>query len=57
MQKFLHRNDIGRKGIKDDEIITFLLTTRRPTLERRDDDFYKRQLCHAHYCLVHLSVF
>jgi hypothetical protein len=49
-------DDIGRKGIKDDEIITFLLTKRRPTFFSRDDDFYKRQLCHTHYCLVHLSV-
>jgi hypothetical protein len=24
VQKILHRNDISRKGIKDDEIITFL---------------------------------
>jgi len=48
--------DIARKGIKDDEIITFLLTKRRPTFFSRDDDFYKRQLYHAHYCLVHLSV-
>lgn len=49
-------DDVGRKGIKDDEIITLLLKKRRPTCFSRDDDFYKPQLCHARYCLVHLSV-
>jgi hypothetical protein len=49
-------DDVGRNGIKDDEIITFLLTKRRSTFFSRDDDFYQRQLCHARYCLVHLSV-
>lgn len=48
--------DIGTKGMKDDEILVFLRTKRRSTFFTRDDDFYKRQLCHAHYCLVHLSV-
>jgi hypothetical protein len=48
--------DIGRKGMLDDEIITFLLQLRRPTFFTRDDDFYARQLCHARYCLVYLSV-
>jgi len=49
-------DDIGKKGMKDDEIITLLLTKHRPTFFSRDDDFYKRQLCHARYCLVYLSV-
>ena len=33
--------DIGRQGLKDKEI---------------DSDFYRRTLCHAKYCLVHLDV-
>ncbi len=28
----------------------------QPTFFSRDDDFYKRQLCHARYCLVYLDV-
>jgi hypothetical protein len=29
---------------------------RRPTFFTRDIDFYKRNLCHARYCLVYMSV-
>lgn len=48
--------EVGRKGMKDDEIIPFLLTLRRPTFFTLDWDFYKRSLCHARYCLVYLDV-
>jgi hypothetical protein len=48
--------EIGRKGMKDDEIISFLLTLRRPTFFTLDWDYFKRTLCHAQYCLVHLDV-
>ena len=48
--------DLGRKGMKDDEIIPFLLTQRRPTFFTRDMGFYDRKLCHARYCLVCLAV-
>jgi hypothetical protein len=48
--------DIGRKGLQDDEIIPFLLEVRHPTFFTRDIDFYKRNLCHAHYCLVYMTV-
>mgnify|MGYP001602728266 CR=1 FL=1 len=48
--------DAGRKGMKDDRVIPFLLTLRRPTLFTTDADFYKRDLCHSGYCLVHLDV-
>ncbi len=44
--------DVARKGIKDDEIISFLIRKRQPTFFTRDDDFYHRHLCHARYCLV-----
>ncbi len=47
---------IGRNGMLDEEIIPLLQRLRRPTFFTRDDDFYKRNLCHARYCLVHLSV-
>ncbi len=47
--------EIERKGIKDDEIIPFLLQQRRPTFVTLDGDFYKRRLCHPRYCLVYLE--
>ena len=48
--------DIGRKGMKDDEIIPFLHGQRRPTFFTRDLGFYERRLCHPRYCLVCLAV-
>ena len=48
--------EVGRKGMKDDEIIPFLLSLRQPTLFTMDRDFYNRDLCHARYSLVYLDV-
>lgn len=48
--------ELGRKGMKDEEIIPFLHQLRRPTFFTRDLGFYERHLCHANYCLVCLSV-
>ena len=48
--------DIGRKGLKDKEIITFLLGLQRITFFTLDTDFYQRLLCHPRYCLVCLDV-
>ncbi len=48
--------DIGRQGIKDPEIIPFLLTLRRPTFFSLDFDFYNRRFCHAGYCLICMEV-
>ena len=48
--------DVGRKGMKDDEIIPFLHSLRRPTFFTRDLGFYDRSLCHAQYCLVCMAV-
>ena len=48
--------DIGRKGMLDEAIIPLLLGLRHPTFFSRDSDFYKRDLCHNGYCIVHLSV-
>jgi hypothetical protein len=48
--------DIGRKGMKDDEIIPLLLQLDRPTFFTLDGDFHDRRLCHDRYCLVHLDV-
>ncbi len=49
-------HDIGHKGLKDKEIIIFLLQLRRVTFFTLDSDFYKRPLCHTKYGLVHLDV-
>jgi hypothetical protein len=48
--------DVGRKGMKDDEIIPFLHSLRRPTFFTRDLGFYDRSLCHAQYCLICMAV-
>jgi len=39
--------EIGRKGMKDDEIIPLLLDCDRPTFFTLDSDFYDRRLCPA----------
>lgn len=48
--------ELGRKGMKDDEIIPFLLTLQQPTLFTLDWDYDKRSLCRGRYCLVCLDV-
>ena len=47
---------LGRPSIKDDEIIPLLHQLTRPTLFTCDARFYRRELCHAGYCLVRLDV-
>ena len=47
--------DVGRRGIKDQEIIALLHRLRRPPFLTHDEDFYARHLCHARYCLVYLA--
>ena len=49
-------NDLGRKGMKDDEVISLLHQYDRPTCFTLDSDFYDRRLCHRGYCLVHLDI-
>ena len=48
--------ELGRKGMKDDEIIPFLLALQQPTFFTLDWDYFKRRWCHARYCLVYLDV-
>jgi hypothetical protein len=48
--------DLGREGMKDDEIIPLLHELDRPTFFTLDSDFFDRRLCHARYCLVHLDI-
>ena len=48
--------DVGRGGMQDEEIITFLHGLNRPTFFTRDNDFCKSTLCHPKYCLVYLAI-
>lgn len=48
--------DLGRKGMKDEEIIPFLHSKRNTTFFTRDRDFDERKYCHPRYCLVYLAV-
>lgn len=48
--------ELGRKGLKDNEIIPLLLQLRSPTFFSLDSDFYKPKLCHLRYCLVYVDV-
>ena len=48
--------DLGRKGMKDDDIIPLLHQLDRPTFFTLDGDFYDRRLCHDGFCLVYLDV-
>ena len=47
---------VGRGGMDDDEIIPLLHQLDRPTFFTLDADFFRRQLAHEGYCLVHLEV-
>ncbi|MFQ5641942.1 MAG: hypothetical protein ACE5IR_28540 [bacterium] len=48
--------EIGRRGLKDPEIIPLLLQQRRLTFFTLDSDFDKLKYCHSHYGLVFLNV-
>ena len=48
--------EVGRKGMKDDEIIPLLMQLHRPTFFTLDTGFFHSQLCHSRYCLVYLDV-
>jgi hypothetical protein len=48
--------EIGREGMKDDEIIPLLHGLNGPTFFTLDDDFFKPRLRHGQYCLIYLDV-
>jgi hypothetical protein len=48
-------HEIGRLGMKDDEIIPLLHELPPVTFFTRDLGFYHRRLCHDGYCLVCLA--
>jgi hypothetical protein len=49
-------HEVGREGMKDEEIIPLLHQLGPVTFFTRDLGFYHRRLCHANYCLVCLAV-
>lgn len=49
-------DDIGRKGMQDEEILPLLHQLHRPTFFTRDRDFRDRKVCHPRYCIVFLKV-
>ncbi len=49
-------HEIGRQGMKDEQIIPLLHKLRYVSFFTRDLGFYRRQLCHANYCSVILAV-
>ena len=48
--------EVGRQGMKDDEIIPLLHSLKQPTFFTRDLRFYDCDAPHAGYCIVVLSV-
>jgi hypothetical protein len=48
--------EIGREGLKDDQIIPLLHELNKPTFFTLDDDFFKQRFCHAQYCLIYLDI-
>lgn len=48
--------EIGRGGMKDDEIIPMLHQLKQVTFFTLDDDFFRPDLRHAGYCLIYLDV-
>lgn len=49
-------NEVGRAGMKDDEILPLLHHLRRPTFFSLDLGFYRRTHCHPRYGIVCLDV-
>lgn len=48
--------DIGRKGLKDKEIISLLMRFRKPTFFTLDFDFFESRLSHQKYAIVCMDV-
>lgn len=48
--------DMGRFGMKDEEIVPLLHRLHHVTFFTRDQGFYRRELCHTNYSIVCLAV-
>ncbi len=49
-------HDIGRKGLKDKEIIPLLFQLRKPTFFTLDFDFFDYRLRHPRYAIVCMDI-
>ena len=49
-------HEVGRQGMKDEEIVPLLHELKRATFFTRDLGFYKRYFCHSYYCLTILDI-
>lgn len=49
-------HEIGKQGMTDTSIISFLHKSKPATFFTRDLGFYKQKNCHPHYCLMILEV-
>ena len=49
-------DDVGRKGLRDLEVVGLLQRGRRLTFISMDRDYYRSDWRHARYCLVFLDV-
>ena len=48
--------DLTSKGVSDADIIPLLHRLKQPTFFTHDADFWRPELSHANYCIVHLAV-
>jgi len=48
--------ELGRKSLSDEHIRTILRRLKRRTFITGDDDFYKREYCDKHYCIIFFSL-
>ena len=48
--------DLTSKGTSDSDIIPLLHRLKQPTFFTHDVDFWRPDLSHANYCIVHLAV-
>jgi hypothetical protein len=48
--------DFKQKGIKDEQIITFIQQINGVLFLTGDSDFFKKEYCHSRYCIVYLDV-
>jgi hypothetical protein len=49
-------DNVGCKGMQDDEILTLLRRLARPTFFTRDRHFFDKTLCSGSFCLAYLDV-
>lgn len=49
-------DDVGRKGLKDEQILPLLRKLPFPTFVTRDFDFWDARVCHSRYCVLVLDL-